>query len=283
MTDRYDAIVIGAGHNGLVCSALLGKAGRKVLVLEANDQVGGAAITRSFADGYSVSACAHLLYQLQPEVRKELGLKSDLATDDLETIALATDAKHVRYRGDSVTGVADDDAANFRDFTRRMNLFSGLLRTYFNKRPPRLGTTDRKDLFALAQLGFDVRRLGKTEMQEFLRLIGMNIFDEVNERFASPLLRGALSLDAVLGTHLGPRSPNTIMTYLYRLAGNRGKIASPAGGMGSVSEGLAHACTGEWRGDSHRYAGATNHGRKRPGCRCGNAERRNILELHGSV
>ena len=56
MIDKYDAIVIGAGHNGLVCSALLAKAGKKVLVLEANDQIGGAAITREFADGYSVSA-----------------------------------------------------------------------------------------------------------------------------------------------------------------------------------------------------------------------------------
>ena len=60
MSERYDAIVIGAGHNGLVCASLLGKAGRKVLVLEANEQVGGAAVTREFADGYSVSSCAPL-------------------------------------------------------------------------------------------------------------------------------------------------------------------------------------------------------------------------------
>ena len=57
MGKRYDAIVIGAGHNGLICSSLLGKAGKKVLVLEANDMVGGAAVTRQFADEYSESAC----------------------------------------------------------------------------------------------------------------------------------------------------------------------------------------------------------------------------------
>ena len=61
-----------------MCSALLAKAGKRVLVLEANDQVGGAAVTREFADGYSVSACAHLLYQLQPEVRKDLGISTGL-------------------------------------------------------------------------------------------------------------------------------------------------------------------------------------------------------------
>ena len=83
--------------------------------------------------------------------------------------------------------------------------------------------------------------LGKEEMQEFLRLIGMNIHDEVTERFENPLLKGAVSLDAVLGTHLGPRSPNTIMTYLYRLAGDHGRYAVPVGGMGSVSNELAHA------------------------------------------
>jgi phytoene dehydrogenase-like protein len=241
MTDQYDAIVIGAGHNGLVCAALLGKAGRKVLVLEANEQVGGAAITRKFADGYSVSACAHLLYQLQPEVKKELGLQLSMASDDMETIALSPDGKHIRYRGDEIQGVSDADATSYREFHKRMNRFAALLRTYLNKPPPRLGTKDWKDLATLAQLGLDVRRLGRKEMREFLRLIGMNIYDDVVERFESKLLKGALSLDAVLGTHLGPRSPNTIMTYLYRLAGGAGRIGAVTGGMGAVSEALAHA------------------------------------------
>ncbi len=88
MTNKYDAIVVGGGHNGLVCSALLAKSGKSVLVLEANERVGGAAITREFADGYSVSACAHLLYQLQPSVRKDLKLKPQLAADDMTTISL---------------------------------------------------------------------------------------------------------------------------------------------------------------------------------------------------
>jgi phytoene dehydrogenase-like protein len=239
MTDNYDAIVVGAGHNGLVCSALLAKAGKRILVLEANEQVGGAAITREFADGYSVSACAHLLYQLQPEVRKDLKLSPRLASEDMTTIALSEDGNHLRIGVDSVEGVSDKDAEQYRRFRKRMTRFSDLLRKYFNKPPPRLGSKGFKDLMTLGQLGLDMRMLGKEEMQEFLRLIGMNIHDEVTERFDSPLLKGAISLDAVLGTHLGPRSPNTIMTYLYRLAGDHGRAGVPAGGMGSVSNELA--------------------------------------------
>lgn len=241
MTDRYDAIIVGAGHNGLVCSALLAKAGKQVLVLEANERVGGAAITREFADGYSVSACAHLLYQLQPEVRKELKLAPRMSSENMTTIALAADGGHVRLSGDSVDGVSPEDAASYQDFRKRMTRFADLLRKYLNKPPPRLGTKDLKDLVTLGQLGFDLRRLGKREMREFLRLIGMNIHDELDERFDSSLLKGAISLDAVLGTHLGPRSPNTMMTYLYRLAGDHGRVGLPEGGMSGVSEELAQA------------------------------------------
>ncbi|MCG8420387.1 MAG: NAD(P)/FAD-dependent oxidoreductase, partial [Proteobacteria bacterium] len=240
MGERYDAIVVGAGHNGLVCAALLGKAGRKVLVLEANGQVGGAAVTREFADGYSASACAHLLYQLQPQVVRDLGLEFETAADDLGTVALSADGNHVRINGSDVSGVSDDDAAQYRAFRKRFNRYADLLKTYLNRTPPRLGKdASRADMMNLAQLGFDLRRLGRTEMQAFLRVIGMNIRDEVVERFDSALLRGAISLDAVTGTHLGPRSPNTIMTYLYRLAGTHASISQPAGGMSAVTDALA--------------------------------------------
>ncbi len=245
MTDQYDAIIVGAGHNGLVCSALLARAGKRVLVLEANEQVGGAAITREFADGYSVSACAHLLYQLQPAVRKELKLTPRMASSELTTIALGEGGKHLRLDNKQVEGVNREDAAHYREFRKRMSRFSDLLRKFFNKPPPRLGSKDLKDLVTLGQLGLDLRMLGKDEMREFLRLIGMNIYDELTERFEHPLLRGAISLDAVLGTHLGPRSPNTIMTYLYRQAGDHGQCGIPAGGMGSVSNELAHVARSE--------------------------------------
>ena len=237
--EHFDAIIIGAGHNGLVCAALLAKAGKHVLVLEANDQVGGAAITREFAEGFAVSACAHIVAQLQPAVCKALDFRPKYSLESMTTIALDPDGGHVRYTPDSVEGVGASDTASFTAFQRSMRRFAKLLERQLNRPPPRLGSTDWRDGLALARLGLDVRRLGRDDMREFLRLIGMNIHDELSERFEHPLLKGALALDAVLGTHLGPRSPNTLMTYLYRLAGGNGRLALPAGGMGMVTADLA--------------------------------------------
>jgi len=248
MTDK-NVIIVGAGHNGLVCAAYLARSGRKVTVLEAADQVGGAAVTRDFAPGFRVSACAHLMFLLDQGIAAELGLEAlglQLAVADMPTIALAQQGEHLQLSGSSVSGggVGAQDQARYPVFIQRMSKFSDVLRKVYGSRPPRL-VGHWQELKGLARLGLAIRGMGREDMREFLRIAGINIYDVLQEQFDNDLLKGALAWDAVLGGHLGPRSNNSVLNYLHRLTGQsngkRGAIAAVKGGMGGVTAALAAA------------------------------------------
>ena len=248
MTNSSRIIIIGGGHNGLVCAAYLAKAGKQVTVLEAADQVGGAAATREFAPGFKAS-CAHLMYLLDQDISKELGLKSNglaIAKSRLDTIALAEDGNHITIKARSVDGggLSKEDRAAFKEYRRFMSKFAAVIAAMHNLVPPRI-TQERGDLMTLGKLALKVRMLGRDDMREFLRIGGINIHDILKENFDNPLLKGALSLDAVLGTFSGPRSNNSVFTALHRMSGNNagaaGTASVAAGGMGAVTEALAAA------------------------------------------
>jgi len=248
MTDANNVVIIGGGHNGLVCAAYLAKAGKKVTVLEAADQVGGAAATREFAPGFKASI-AHLLYLLDKDISKELGLEQHglrIAKAGLNTIALAEDGNHITISIEGVDGgeLSSQDQAAYQEYRRFMSKFAGVIGGLHNKIPPRI-TYQRKDLIALGKTALKLRMMGREDMREFLRIAGINIYDILKENFDHPLLKGALSLDAVLGTNSGPRSNNSVFTALHRMSGNTGEAAGavsiPAGAMGAVTEALAGA------------------------------------------
>jgi phytoene dehydrogenase-like protein len=245
MSTKDSVIVIGGGHNGLVCAAYLARAGRKVTVVEAAEQVGGAAATREFAPGFKAS-CAHLLYLLDADISKELALESHglaLAREGLRTIALAEDGQNLVIGGENLDGpgLGDGDRAAYREYRRFMSKFAGVIGGLHNQTPPRI-RQERGDLIALGKLALKIRMLGRDDMREFLRIAGINIYDVLQENFESPLLKGALCLDGVLGANSGPRSNNSVFTALHRLSATRsGGLAVARGGMGAVTDALAAA------------------------------------------
>ena len=141
--------------------------------------------------------------------------------------------------------VSADDRAALPEYQARMLRFARILAKQHDRRPPRILGGDRSNAIGAALLGLDIRRLGRDDMREFLRIAGINVFDVLEETFDTPLLKGALALDAVLGTNLGPRSNNSVLALLHRLsgqaldAGNRPWL--PAGGMGAVTDAFAAA------------------------------------------
>lgn len=243
--ESYDCVVIGAGHNALVCAAYLARAGKSVLVLEAAGQVGGAATTREFAPGFKVSACAHLLHLMPADILNELGLAKHglvLASRNMPTTALREGAAPFTIDERGLSLLSPRDAASYKTYSAQMRKFAAVLMTALAGSPPRLGTNELKDKLSLLRLGWQLRKLGRRDMRELLRMGGMNVYDLLEEHFENAELKGALGLDATLGTNYGPRTPGTVLTLLYRLAcegAGRNEMVMAQGGMGAVCEAIA--------------------------------------------
>jgi phytoene dehydrogenase-like protein len=249
MTDSYDVILVGAGHNGLVCASYLAKAGKKVLVLESGNHPGGGAVTREFAPGYSVSSCAQWLYQLHPQITRDMQLEShglQLVAQDIASVLLDAQGKHLTLLGSQVSGdsLSTEDIAAYSAFHGKTAKYARLLAKVFEARPPKLVESNLTDRLSLIRLGLGLKMLGREDMRELMRIILINIYDLMEENFDNPQLKALLSLDSVLGAHMGPRTPNTVFAYLYRRVGEvfgYSGVAQVKGGMGALGAAMANA------------------------------------------
>ena len=246
----YDIIVIGGGTNGLAAAGRLAKAGRKVLVLEQSSVVGGGAQTREFAPGYWVSPVAHLLTMLDPRVENDLDLTRhglSYAATSIASTAVSATGDHLVLDGaygQHIKGaLSTADRESWRTLRERLMRFSAVLRPFKDITPPRLSSTAGNPVVKLAQLGLNVRRLGRDDLREFMRLLLINVADVLEDELTDDRLKGLIAFDTVLGAHLGPRSPNSLILLLNRLAGEaageRAGLALPKGGMGAVATAMA--------------------------------------------
>ena len=247
MQAHYDCIIIGAGHNGLVCGAILAGRGKRVLIVEASTSVGGPAATHEFAPGFRAST-AHLMHLMPRSLITALGLEQHglkFAATGMATTSLSPTGNHLLVTPDGVAAASPADSEAYPAFMTRMARLAGALRPMLGSIPPRLGTDAWSDRIALLKLGWQIRRLGRKDMRELLRIIGMNTYDLCTDYLKAPLLQGALAFDATLGGNLGPRAPGTVLPWLVRLAmqGADGSVgmAQPVGGMGGLSDALARA------------------------------------------
>jgi phytoene dehydrogenase-like protein len=245
--NRFDSIIIGAGHNGLVCAAYLAQRGQRVLVLEASASPGGLAATREFHPGFSASV-AHTVSHFPAKIIKDLGLESQglkLPATGMATIGLGAGGQHVVVQGDRVTGVSQEDADKYRGYLARMKKFAGALAPFWLKTMPRIGNNSLGEIMTFAHLGLKLKLLGKADMREFLRVAALPMRDLMDENFDNDLLKATLSWDGLIGAKLAPRSPNhPVFTLLYRLLGEQsGAHAIPSKGVEGLIQSLVGAAT----------------------------------------
>ena len=252
--NRYDAIVVGAGVNGLATAALLARKNRRVLVLERRDVAGGTNATEEFHQGFRASACRDdvgwvpesLVRQLQLErhglqwVQPTAGLVALGA--DTPPVAIYPDAARTI---DGLRTVSAPDAAKWPAFTEFVGRVAGFLEATYSIRAPRAQSRALGDLIALAGLGRKLRKLGKREMMEVLRVVPMPVADLGEEWFTLEALRTMLAVAGSRDVMHGPMSGGTALVFFHQQVGMPGASVGvrrvPRGGTGALASAVAAA------------------------------------------
>jgi phytoene dehydrogenase-like protein len=240
----YDAIVIGAGHNGLIAGAYLARAGKKVVVLERRDVVGGAAVTEEIFPGYRFTEFSYVVSLLRPEIIRDLelprhGLKilplpSTVTPMDNGDYLAAWDDHDLTRRELYRHSPRDAEAAD--EYARVMARAAKAIKPVLGLVPPDPSSLSWRDLRGLLKLGAYGASLGEKEIYRIAKLVTQSSADLLDEWFEFDPLKGTKSASGIIGTFLGPRSTGTAwsaarpraLTRLLRCNSSNGRLVSSA-------------------------------------------------------
>src|SRR5438552_10956059 len=249
---RYNVVVVGAGHNGLVAGAYLAKAGRSVLILERRDRVGGILAEAELAPGVRTPALAHTVGRLSASVMRDLQLARHglvLLRPEVRVFAPGLDGPAITLWSDAsrtAQGLPSSrDAAAYPAFDARVQSFAGFLAHLHAAAPPDIQQLSRSDAFTGLRLGRAFRRLATRDRRQLLRVLPMPVADFVGEVFEHEGLRAAIASRAVQFTAMGPWTAGTTAVLLSDSAGNDGAAAGQTafarGGPAALADALATA------------------------------------------
>ncbi len=252
----YDAIVVGAGHNGLVAAAYLARAGWKVLVLERRGIVGGACVTEEVfpQPGYRVSTAAYLVSLMQERVVRDLELRRygyDVLPKDPAYFAPYLDGRHMfmyadqRRTCEELARFSKRDAERYPAYESFIEKAASFIEPMLLEAPPNVPPREPSDLAAVARLGWRLARRSPREIGDLVRMFSASARDILDDWFESDELKLALATDGVIGTNGGPSSPGTAYVLLHHVMGGvggvRGLWGFLRGGMGALTQALAHS------------------------------------------
>jgi phytoene dehydrogenase-like protein len=256
-THRFDVVVIGGGHNGLVTAGLLAKRGFTVCVLEKREVVGGAAITETpFGPDFKVTALSYVVSLLPPTIVKALELERHgyKVFPQHGYFSPALDGSSLQLHADSkrrhaeVSRFSKVDADALVEWDAWLGSLAGILGPFLSVVPPKLGSKAPSDLMGAASLAWRLRGLSVQQVGEVTRLMTSSLADVLEDRFEHPRVRGVMAISGVIGTWAGPRSPGTAYVMAHHKLGDIGHGAPagawgfPQGGMGAVTQAMRRAC-----------------------------------------
>ena len=247
----YDVIIIGAGHNGLVAAGYLAKAGRRVLVLEGRQRVGGAAVTEEIFPGFRFSTCADGSGYLSAEVRRDLKPDVEILAADPVVFAPQPDGSRLVIWRDTartaqeIERFSKADAERYPAFVDLMGKLAKVVGGLMRVPPPDLPDLGLRDLRSLLPLAGPVLSLGRKNVNQLLRVLPMPVADLLDEWFESDVVKGTIAANGVRDLTWGPKEAGTAYALLYNWAlSDTGLFRSAGvvkGGMGALTEALAGA------------------------------------------